>query len=324
MSNQRPWMKFYPTDWRGDQALRVVSLGARGLWIECMCIMHEATPYGHLIINGRAVTDAQLAALAGTTPDQIAALLNELETAGVFSRNRNGAIYSRRMTRDEKKRKDGEKTQKNGTLPTSRRGRQVSEKTGRKSPPPEVVVGVVDQPPSTQKPEAREELTIEAGASMGTAGAAPAKTTAGDDQSDEPDETAPRKPAEQQPTEQELVWGEGLDWIAAASGRAKSSLRSMVGRWCRDYGAADVLTVIASCRTQSPPIPAPVPWIEAALKHRKQANDRNRPPQRAAQRNGWLQLANEKLGSPTADQAGGSAGWDGASFDLEPAFVGVH
>lgn len=31
MSASRPWMKFYPRDWRGDQALRAVSLTARGL-----------------------------------------------------------------------------------------------------------------------------------------------------------------------------------------------------------------------------------------------------------------------------------------------------
>ena len=176
-------------------------------------------------------------------------------------------------------------------------------------------------PTPEPEPKPNQEPSVEAGASTGTADAEPSDAAAADDQSEEPE---PAKPAEQQPSEQELVWGEGLDWIAAASGKARNSLRSLVGRWCRDYGAADVLTAIASCRSQSPPVPGPVPWIEAALKHRKQANDRNRQPHRATQRNGWLQLANEKLGSPAGDQAGGSAGWDGASFDLEPAFVGVH
>ena len=40
----QPWIKFYPRDWRGDQALRVVSLAARGLWIEMLSIMHEGQP----------------------------------------------------------------------------------------------------------------------------------------------------------------------------------------------------------------------------------------------------------------------------------------
>lgn len=174
MTATHPWVKFYPSDWLGDQALRVVSLGARGLWMECLCIMHGASPYGHLTINGRPVTDAQLATLAGTSPDQIAALLNELETAGVFSRNRNGVIYSRRMTRDEKKRKDGEKSQKSGTLPGSKRGKQASENAKKKSPPPEVTCGVVDQPPSTQKPEARSQNLYNAAAAVAGAGASEA------------------------------------------------------------------------------------------------------------------------------------------------------
>ena len=60
---KRPWFKFYPSDWRADQALRSCSVAARGLWIECMCIMHEADPYGHLVVNGRPVTDTLLARL---------------------------------------------------------------------------------------------------------------------------------------------------------------------------------------------------------------------------------------------------------------------
>jgi hypothetical protein len=106
-------MKFFPSDWRADQALRVCSLSARGLWIEMLCVMHNAAPYGHLLINGSPVSDTQLAMLAGTSPDQIPALVGELETAGVFSRTGKGVIYSRRMTRDEKKaalaRKHGQK-----------------------------------------------------------------------------------------------------------------------------------------------------------------------------------------------------------------------
>lgn len=98
-----PWMKFYPSDWRADPALRSCSLAARGLWVECMCIMHEASPYGHLKVNGRPVLDDTLAVLVGCLPDQLPALLGELESAGVFSRASDGTIYSRRMTRDIKK-----------------------------------------------------------------------------------------------------------------------------------------------------------------------------------------------------------------------------
>ena len=66
-----PWMKFYPRDWRGDQALRIVSLSARGLWIECLSVMHEATPYGHLVVNGRPVGDDALARMVGASGDEV-------------------------------------------------------------------------------------------------------------------------------------------------------------------------------------------------------------------------------------------------------------
>lgn len=160
----RPWMKFYPADWQADQALRMCSLAARGLWIECMAIMHRAEPYGHLLINGVIPTDTQLAVLVGTQPDLVPALVAELETAGVFSRNRNRVVYSRRMTRDEKKRKDGEASEKTGTLPGSRRGRQDAEKKRENLPPPGVDAGVAEQPPTFL--EAKKVFTKEAVASL--------------------------------------------------------------------------------------------------------------------------------------------------------------
>lgn len=115
--DKKPWFKFYPSDWRADQALRLCSLAARGLWVECMALMHEAKPYGHLVVNGRRVTDSQLALLTGAPVDQITALLGELENAGVSSKRGDGVIYSRRMTRDAKRSAEGTKYGKQGGNP---------------------------------------------------------------------------------------------------------------------------------------------------------------------------------------------------------------
>lgn len=113
-----PWMKFYPSDWRSDPRLRMCSLGARGLWMEMVSLMHEASPYGHLLVSGSPPTDTQLALLAGTSPEQLSDLVGELEAAGVFSRTKEGVIYSRRMTRDEKKRAVARKNGKKGGNPS--------------------------------------------------------------------------------------------------------------------------------------------------------------------------------------------------------------
>jgi hypothetical protein len=95
-----PWLKFYPTDWRGDAALRSVSFAARGLWMDMLTLMHEAEPYGHLIVNGRAPAISRLARMLGGGLEEVTQLLDELEEEGVFSRTEDGTIYSRRMVRD--------------------------------------------------------------------------------------------------------------------------------------------------------------------------------------------------------------------------------
>ncbi len=97
----QPWMKFYPADWRSEPSLRFTSLAARGLWIEMLALMHEADQRGSLVVKGKVVTNAMLAAMVGTDEQTVANLVSELEENGVFSRKRNGVIFSRRMERDE-------------------------------------------------------------------------------------------------------------------------------------------------------------------------------------------------------------------------------
>jgi len=98
---KRPAFQFYPADWRKDMALQSCSVAARGLWIDMMCIAHECEPYGHLTVNGRPMTAAQIGRHTGLTERECAKLLGELDAAGVFSRTDEGVIYSRRMVADE-------------------------------------------------------------------------------------------------------------------------------------------------------------------------------------------------------------------------------
>lgn len=99
---KRPAFQFYPSDWRKDPALSACSMAARGLWIELMCIAHESENYGHLEINGKAMTAPQLARMVGESPAVVTKLVAELDGAGVFSRTPEGVIYSRRMVSDER------------------------------------------------------------------------------------------------------------------------------------------------------------------------------------------------------------------------------
>lgn len=139
-----PWMKFYPRDWRGDQALRAVSMAARGLWMECLCIMHEAKPYGHLLINGEPVEDDVLARMVGAPVDEVRTLMSELRKAGVLSVTRAGVAFSRRMMKDHAAAQKGAKA-------ANKRWSQVTENKNINEPPN----GLANGPPITQKPEAR-------------------------------------------------------------------------------------------------------------------------------------------------------------------------
>lgn len=99
---KRPAFQFYPADWRKDVALQSCSMAAQGLWINALCLAHECEPYGHLTINNKAMTPAQLGRQVGLSAKEAEALVHELADAGVLDRLEDGTIYSRRMVRDER------------------------------------------------------------------------------------------------------------------------------------------------------------------------------------------------------------------------------
>lgn len=130
--SRRPWMQFFPADWRADPSLRLCSRAARGTWIDMLAIMHEAASYGELTVNGTPLDAVGLAKLLGERPEDIAADLAELESNGVFSRRRNGVIYSRRMERDEIK---SSKNRDNGKMGGNPSLCRTKEKTQSVNPP---------------------------------------------------------------------------------------------------------------------------------------------------------------------------------------------
>lgn len=103
----RPWMKFYPADWRAEPRLRMCSLAARGLWIDLMTYMHEGEPYGYLTIDGIAPSTSGIASLVGRPLNEVLKALAELEARRVFDRSEGGAIVSRRMVRDRSRSDEG-------------------------------------------------------------------------------------------------------------------------------------------------------------------------------------------------------------------------
>jgi hypothetical protein len=102
---KRPSFQFYPSDWLRDTALRSCSTGARGLWIDMICYMHEGNPYGHLKVGDKVILPVNLARMVGETLEVVEGWLEELKHAGVYDITTEGTIVSRRMIRDENLRK---------------------------------------------------------------------------------------------------------------------------------------------------------------------------------------------------------------------------
>lgn len=103
------FMKFVFSDWVTDGSLSLCSLAARGLWIEMLCRMGMGEERGFLTLQGRALSDEDVARMLRVPFGEFAALLHELERAAVFSRDDRGAIYCRRMARAVEEAEEGRK-----------------------------------------------------------------------------------------------------------------------------------------------------------------------------------------------------------------------
>lgn len=225
---KNPFLKFYPTDWRSDPALRMCSPAARGVWIDMICLMHEATPYGHLLVNGRCPTDAQIAVLLGLPPDQFSEIQGELEAAGVFSRTKDGVIYSRKMTRMAKKSATARRNGRKGGNP------RLSEERGNPSSDNPLDKGR-DMP---QKPEARSQ-SPEDTEPYGSDGEAVADFLT------------------------ETVWKRGVPFLCER-GVKEGNARSMIGKWLKSHSVQEVHDAFVEAKQAG--TGDPIPYITEILK----------------------------------------------------------
>lgn len=96
-----PAMPFYFGDWRKAPEIRALDLDVRMIWFEMLGFMWESGERGYLTINGKPVITKVLTNILGVTPDVMERAMQQLEEFDVFSRREDGAIYCRRMVKDE-------------------------------------------------------------------------------------------------------------------------------------------------------------------------------------------------------------------------------
>ena len=69
-----------------------------------LCLAAKSNPTGFIAVAGRPCSQTDIARLSGVSEQEVESLLGELSRNGVFSRDAQNRIYSRRMVRDNRKR----------------------------------------------------------------------------------------------------------------------------------------------------------------------------------------------------------------------------
>lgn len=84
-----------------------------------------------------------------------------------------------------------------------------------------------------------------------------------------PDPTPPHTPSA--PVDfKKVIFDEGLRWISNQAKRPPTSMRSLLAKWCKDYGDANVAAVLVKAQTFSPV--EPISFVEKMLKEGLNAN----------------------------------------------------
>ena len=113
-----PAIQFYPGDWHKDQGVQALDLAQRGAWFELLLMMHDSDERGVLLVNGAPMPDAVIARRLGLDNQSANQILTTLLTFGVASRRESdGALFCRRMVKDEKLRRVRTEAGKKGGNP---------------------------------------------------------------------------------------------------------------------------------------------------------------------------------------------------------------
>jgi hypothetical protein len=219
--------RWYFSDWMSDPNVRACSLAARGLWMDMICIAsaNKGREHGFVMIAGRILGAKEISRHVGATQEQVETLLEELDSNGVFSKDRRGVIYCRRMVRAEKNRSNG----RLGGNPNLLKEKENQESVGLK---PKAHIPVPEPELFPVGPQAAFE------------------------------EQVPKLPVYTDSKHE--LWGEGVP-ILIGLGLPEKRARQMIGMWLgqqRD-DAQKVLAVIQRARDNR--VFGPIEWITKAL-----------------------------------------------------------
>lgn len=143
-----PHARFYWKDWRTDVALSRCSLAAQGLWMRMLCIAAEADRVGYVEISGHPLSPGDISHEVREPIKIVRTMIAELEKAGVFSRDRDGTIFCRRMVKAERRRLHGVHFGKIGALASKLAHEKRQEKIANSENGQSLDLPIVFHPPS--------------------------------------------------------------------------------------------------------------------------------------------------------------------------------
>lgn len=96
-----PSIQFYPGDWKKDPGIQCLTLEEKGAWFEMLLLMFESQERGVLTLNYQPYSEEDLAIVLHCELAKLKQILSKLLSKGVASkRESDGAIYCRRMLKD--------------------------------------------------------------------------------------------------------------------------------------------------------------------------------------------------------------------------------
>lgn len=242
-----PSSRWYWNDWENDLGLQLCSLAAQGLWMRMLSLAARSEPVGYISANGRALTVDELASLVGHGVDEVLPLLEELDANHVFSRDRKGRIYNRRMVRDAKNRVLSVKSGKKGGNP-------------RLLQPPDNDDGIPDPLTPTDNGEGSAPRARPLPLPL------PKKESKEDSEADASAGTSPAA----DPVK--AMWDRGLQ-VLIEGGCAEKKARPLIGKWRREFGDAALMAAIASAEDDR--ATEPIAFISGCLAHSRNGSNGN-------------------------------------------------
>lgn len=88
---------FYPADWMSDSRLRLCSAGARGLWIDILCLMYLSSERGYLIIEDTILDEQMIQKTLGCDAKEFDDYFTELIRYNIIKKDDKNRYFCKTM-----------------------------------------------------------------------------------------------------------------------------------------------------------------------------------------------------------------------------------